>query len=73
MKPYPLILCFAELAPVMVCAQNGPKKQSGLSAAFENARYVYIKAVEVDALRPEVYPEDRQAIADVENGVRNWN
>jgi hypothetical protein len=74
MKPHPLILCFAVLAPVMICAQNKPKKQSGLSAAFENARYVYVKALEGDALRrPEVYPEDRQAIEDVENGVRNWN
>jgi hypothetical protein len=73
MKPHPLILCFAVLAPVMICAQNKPKKQSGLSSAFENARYVYVKAVEGDALRPEVYPEDRQAIEDVENGVRNWN
>ena len=73
MKSYPLILCFAVLAPVMICAQNKPKKQSGLPAAFENARYVYVKAVDGDALRPELYPEDRQAIEDVENGVRNWN
>jgi hypothetical protein len=61
------------LTPALVLAQQKNKKHSGVSAVFMNARYVYVESPEGDITRPELYPEDRQAISDVENGVQNWN
>lgn len=64
-------------APVVVwllvlgLAQSKPKKPE-VSAVFQNARYVYVESIDGDALRPDLFPEDRQAIYDVENSVRDW-
>ena len=34
---------------------------------------MYVQAEDGDALTPGLYPEDRQAIYDVENKIRDWN
>jgi hypothetical protein len=60
------------LIPVCVQAQN-KKKHSDVPAAFENAHYVYVQAQEGDITRPGLYPEDRQAISDVLDGLEAWN
>jgi hypothetical protein len=65
-------------APLLVCllivtlAQSKPKK-SDVPAVFQNARYVYVEAVDGDLLKPGLYPEDRQAISDVQDSIRAWN
>ena len=65
-------------APLMVwflvlnLAQSKPKKPD-VPAAFENAKYVYVEAVDGDAFRPGLFPEDRQAISDVQDSLREWN
>jgi hypothetical protein len=46
-------------------AQN-KKKHSDVSAVF------YVEAQAGDVMRPGLFPEDRQAIFDVQNGVQDW-
>ena len=53
-------------------AHAKPKKPD-LPAVFQTARYVYVQAEDGDVLKPGLYPEDRQAIHDVENKIRDWN
>ncbi len=59
------------LFPALLAAQN--KKKHTVPAAFESARYVYVEAVEGDAFSPGLLSEDRSAIADVEDALRDWN
>ena len=38
-----------------------------------NARYVYVTAQDGDQFNPEVLPEDRAAIARVQNAIQKWS
>jgi len=71
------LLCAAAflmlLTPVVGAAQSKSKKQSEVSAAFAQARYVYVRAEAGDVLKPGLYPEDREAIGAVLDGLRDWN
>lgn len=49
------------------------KKKNALPAVFNSATYVYVQAEDGDIFKPDLFPEDRQAISDVENGLRDWN
>jgi len=73
MKVWKAVLFFVVLAPMLANAQHKAKKHTELSAAFENARYVYVEAMAGDVMKPGLYPEDRQAIGDVEDGLRDWS
>jgi hypothetical protein len=53
-------------------AQGKPKKPA-VPEVFENAHYVYVEAIDGDVLKPGLFPEDRQAIYQVEQRVRDWN
>ena len=48
-------------------------KKSDVPAVFRNATYVYVESPDGDLYRPGLYPADRQAIADVQDALRNWN
>jgi hypothetical protein len=37
-----------------------------------NARYVYVTSYDGDQFNPAVLPEDRQAIASVQNAIEKW-
>jgi hypothetical protein len=52
-------------------AQN-KKKHSNVSAVFMNAKYFYVEAQAGDVMRPGLFPEDRQAIFDVQDGMQDW-
>jgi hypothetical protein len=52
-------------------ADAKPKKPD-VPAVFQTAKYVYVQAEDGDVLKPSLYPEDRQAIYDVENKIRDW-
>jgi hypothetical protein len=67
-----LILMVALVALAGAQAQKKPKKPQ-VPAVFENARYVYVQAQDGNEFRPGLFPDDRQAIADVEDGLRDWN
>ncbi len=49
------------------------KKDPDIPALFRQARYVYVEAVDGDEFNPRLYPEDRQAIADVRHALQAWN
>jgi|SRR5580704_15737371 hypothetical protein len=49
------------------------KKDPDISALFRQARYVYVEVVDGDAFNPRLYPEDRQAVADVGHALQAWN
>jgi hypothetical protein len=49
------------------------KKDPDIPALFRQARYVYVEAVDGDEFNPRLYPEDRQAIADVRYALQAWN
>lgn len=48
-------------------------KKPGLSAVFNTARFVYVQSEDGDIMKPGLYPEDREAIANVEDALRDWN
>ena len=58
-------------AAIFGSAQN-KKKHSDVSGVFMNAKYFYVEAQAGDVIRPGLFPEDRQAIFDVQNGVQDW-
>jgi hypothetical protein len=65
-------------APLLVCffifpLAHGKPKKPDVPAVFQNARYVYVEAEDGDLLKPGLYPEDRQAISDVQDSIRAWN
>jgi hypothetical protein len=64
-------------APLIVCLlvfnlAHGKPKKPDLPAVFQNAKYIYVEAVDGDILKPGLFPEDRQAISDVEDSLRTW-
>ena len=49
-------------------------KEQDLSAAIMNARYIYVETEGGgDITSPDADPEDRQAISNVESGIKQWN
>ena len=48
-------------------------KKKDLPAVFSSARYVYVEAESGDIMDPRLFPEDRQAIADVQDMLKDWN
>lgn len=48
-------------------------KKPALPAVFDQARFVYVEAVDGQEFDPGLNPDDRQAIADVRDAVRQWN
>jgi len=53
-------------------ARAKDKKKNEVPALFNTARYVYVLAEDGDMFNPRLMPEDRQAIADVEDEIRDW-
>lgn len=48
------------------------KKKSNIPAAFNTAHYVYVQAEDGDIMNPGLFPEDRDAISNVQEGLREW-
>jgi hypothetical protein len=65
-----IAVLLAVLAPVSF-AKN--KKKDTLPAVFSNARFVYVQAEDGDILKPGLFPEDREAIANVQDALKDWN
>ncbi len=64
------------LITAAVMAVAAPSVQSNPAPAFPkvliNARYVYVTAYDGDQFNPNLLPEDRQAIASVEDAIQKW-
>jgi hypothetical protein len=71
MKSAKVAAVVAVLLFALGVAESKPKKSS-VSAVFENARYVYVESMEGDVFKPGLYPEDRQAILDVQDRLSDW-
>ena len=48
-------------------------KSKSLPEIFRNAQFVRVEAYNGDALNPNVIPDDRRAIFDVEQQLRDWH
>jgi hypothetical protein len=68
---------FKSIAVVLLCGSSlllaQHKKKPAVSAIFQNAHYVYVQAQDGDITNPRLFPEDRQAISDVEDAIRDWH
>lgn len=67
-----VLVIAALLLPCLVFAGDKKNKKT-VPAVFANAKYVWVKAEDGDAFTPGLLPEDRQAIADVMDALRDWN
>jgi hypothetical protein len=69
-----LFLLLLGSIPLLIVADAPAKNQKvELPAVFKNAQYVYVQAYNGDALNPHVIPDDREAIYNVEQGLKAWN
>lgn len=73
MKPFKAVVLVAVLGPALVTAHAKSKKADKVPAVFKNAQYVYVQAVDGQEFDPQLNPEDRRAIADVQDALREWN
>ncbi len=71
MRVRPSLLLLLLLIPLSLSAQT-KKKRAEVPAVFESARFVYVQAQDGDITRPGLYPEDRQAVSDVLDGLEAW-
>jgi hypothetical protein len=71
MKTLKVFLLLLLVVPALAPAQKKPKKPS-VPAVFATARYAYVEALDGNEFDPRVFPEDREAIANVENAIRGW-
>jgi hypothetical protein len=73
MKPLKMITLLLALLPALATIHAKPQKPYKLPAVFDQARYVYVEAVDGQEFDPRLDPDDRQAIADVYKAVYDWN
>jgi hypothetical protein len=71
MRRYGSIGLLLILIPALGLAKT--KKHNDVPAVFQNAHFVYVEAVDGDLMKPGLFPDDRQAIVDIEDGLRDWN
>lgn len=57
---------------VAVAAPSVPQNSQPFPSVLLNARYVYVTSYDGDALNPRILPEDRQAIANVQDALKSW-
>src|SRR6266436_6677764 len=61
---------------VAVMAARKPSRSAQADAPFpgtlRNARYVYVAAYDGDQFNPNLLPEDRDAIAHVQDAIQKW-
>lgn len=60
------------LAALAWAAPAPEKKVPAFPGTLVNARYVYVASYDGDQFNPNLLPEDRQAIASVQNAVEKW-
>jgi len=70
MRPKITIALLLLALPLAASAKN---KKPDVSALFANATYVYVESPDGDLYQPGLYPADRQAIADLQDALRDWN
>jgi len=67
------VLCLLALASaVTLAAPNVQSSAQPFPKTLINARYVYVTSYDGGEFNPNVFPEDRQAIADVQTAMHDW-
>jgi hypothetical protein len=67
-------LAIGVLITSIAAAQTPSNKQEQVpTAILLNSRYVYVEAWDGDFFNPHLLPEDRKAILDVQNALKDWN
>ena len=66
----PVVVALALVAPLALAKD---KKKHDVPEMLNTARFVYVAAEDGDIMNPRLFPEDRQAIADVQDEVKDWN
>ena len=70
MKLIPSVALALALAAPLALAKD--KKTKDVPAILNTARFVYVEAEDGDIMNPRLFPEDREAIADVQDELRDW-
>src|SRR6202140_2409696 len=52
--------------------ENPPQNVPAFPGTLVNARYVYVTSYDGDQFNPDLLPEDRQAIATVQDAMQKW-
>lgn len=73
MKCCKAIALILVLIPALAITQQKAKKHNDVPAIFQSAHFILVEAMDGDALKPGLNPADRQAIFDVQDGLRDWN
>lgn len=71
MKLIPSVALVLALAAPLAFAKD--KKKKDVPAILNAARFVYVEAEDGDIMNPRLFPEDREAIADVQDELKDWN
>ena len=66
-----LAATFALAAPKAAKA-NPPQNVPAFPGTLVNARYVYVTSYDGDQFNPSLFPDDRQAIATVQDAMQKW-
>ena len=69
MRKQALVLTVLATVLLGVTAWASPAPFPGI---FRNARYVYVTSFDGSEWNPNVLPEDRAAIAEVQDAIRSW-
>lgn len=72
MKPLKTLALLLLLVPAVSTTQAKNKKPYKLPTMFDQARFVYVEAVDGQEFDPRLNPDDRQAIADVDRAIDDW-
>ena len=62
----------ALLAAGLMAAPRPPAKAQPFPGVLANARYVYVASYDGDQFNPNLLPEDRDAIAAVQDQIQKW-
>jgi len=62
----------AILLPAMLQAAPNVTQPAPFPGIFRNAQYVYVASFDGSQWNPSILPEDRAAISEVQDAIRNW-
>lgn len=65
---FAVVLLGLSMSAAATWAQNAPE----MPRIFANARFVYVAAYDGDQFNPNLLPEDREAIARVQDAIQKW-
>jgi hypothetical protein len=71
MKPHRAVALLLVFSAAMLL--HAKDKKPSVPAVFGQARYVYVEAMDGQEFDPNLYPEDRMAIADVRDALEHWH